>query len=225
MELDDAVTLILHARAETPATRAVLVALSGIDGSGKSHVAERLAQRLARRGCRVAGINVDGWLELPDRRFGETRPAEHFYEHGIRFHEMFARLVLPLRDRRMVRVEADLADATNAPTYRRHTYAFDAADIILLEGIFLLKRAFRAHYDLALWVECSFETALRRALARAQEGLTPEETVRDYEHIYFAAQRLHFARDDPRAAAVLVIDNERCSTDDSAICPPPTFLT
>jgi uridine kinase len=208
MELDNAVTLILRTRAVTPVTRATLVALSGIDGSGKSHVAERLDERLARSGRRVARVHVDGWLELPDRRFDEKRPAEHFYEHGVRFDEMFARLALPLRDRRAVKLEADLADATNAPAYRRHTYLFDDVDIVLLEGIFLLKRALRTHYDLALWVECSFETALRRALARSQEGLTPEQTMRDYERIYFAAQRLHFVRDDPRAAAALVIDND-----------------
>jgi uridine kinase len=208
MELDSAVTRILRIRDATPATRAVLVALSGIDGSGKGHVAERLIERLARVGGRVAAISVDDWLELPDRRFDENRPAEHFYERGIRFDEMFERLVLPLRDRRTVRLAADLADPTNAPSYRRHTYAFDDVDLILLEGIFLLKREFRAHYDLALWVECGFETALQRALARAQEGLTPEETIRDYTRIYFAAQRLHFARDDPRDSAALVIEND-----------------
>src|SRR5262249_8245333 len=139
MDLGAAVTLILRTRAETPATRAVLVALSGIDASGKSHVARLLVERLTRGGLRVAGIEVDDWLELPGRRFDEERPAEPFYERAIRFEEMFERLVLPLRDRRSARLDADLADATNAPTYRRHTYAFDDVDIILLEGIFLLK--------------------------------------------------------------------------------------
>ena len=31
--------------------------------------------------------------------------------------------------------------------------------VIVLEGIYLLKRAFVRHYDLSIWIECSFETA------------------------------------------------------------------
>jgi hypothetical protein len=37
--------------------------------------------------------------------------------------------------------------------------------------------------------------------------LPPDEIVRDYEAIYFPAQRIHLGRDDPRAAASIVIEN------------------
>jgi uridine kinase len=43
-----------------------------------------------------------------------------------------------------------------------------------------------------------FETVQERALARSQEGLPPEETLRDYETIYFPAEQIHLERDDPR---------------------------
>lgn len=79
---------------------------------------------------------------------------------------------------------------------------------MVLEGIYLLKRALRAHYDLSVWIECSFATALERALARQQEGLPPEDTVRAYQTIYFPAQEIHLARDDPRGAATLVVVND-----------------
>lgn len=86
--------------------------------------------------------------------------------------------------------------------------AGDGLDVVVLEGIFLLKPEFRRHYDVALWVECGFETALGRALARGQEGLSREETIRAYRTIYFPARELHLARDDPRSAATLVLDND-----------------
>jgi uridine kinase len=81
-------------------------------------------------------------------------------------------------------------------------------DVILLEGIFLLKKDYRHQYDLSIWIECSFETALQRAVARAQEGLPPAETVRAYESIYFPAQRLHFQLDAPMRAANMVLHND-----------------
>ena len=64
-----------------------------------------------------------------------------------------------------------------ATAYKRHTYHFQDVDVILLEGIFLLKREFQQSYDLSVWIDCTFETALERALQRAQEGLPPAQPL------------------------------------------------
>jgi uridine kinase len=207
VDLAAVVDRIVRARHSVPRARSVLVAISGIDGCGKGWVTARLVAALLARSLRTAAINVDGWLELPDRRFDPSNPAEHFYRHAIRFDEMFEQLALPLRDRRSVRVEADFTEET-ATEYRRHVYAYDDVDVIALDGIYLLKRELRAHYDLSLWIECGFDTALERAIARAQEGLPPEETIRAYRTIYFPAQRIHLERDDPRGAATLIVPND-----------------
>jgi uridine kinase len=198
---------IVRLRRLIPAGRAVLAAVSGIDGCGKGFVSRRIADALRACGLRTAVINIDGWLNLPHRRFSDTDPAEHFYRHAIRFDEMFAQLVLPLRAARSLRLEADCAEET-ATRYRKHRYAFDDVDVILLEGIYLLQRRLRAHYDCAVWILCSFDTALERAIARAQEGLPPAETVVAYRRIYFPAQQIHFARDQPQVAADMTIVND-----------------
>jgi uridine kinase len=203
-----AVTAIATARATVPASRALLVAISGIDGSGKGYVSERLAAALRRRGLQTVVLNVDGWLRPPAERFSDADPGRHFYRNALRFDEMFSRLVLPLRDQRGVRVTMDFVEETAAQT-RRQTYEFHEVDVILLEGIFLLKRELRAHYDLSIWIDCSFRTALARAIARAQEGLGPEATMRAYRSIYFPAQEQHLRLDRPRDAATMIIRNDR----------------
>jgi uridine kinase len=150
---------------------------------------------------------VDGWLNLPEVRFSRERPAERFYEKALRLDEMFEKLVLPLKQKRSVRLAADFTEET-ATSYRPHVYEYDDVDVIVLEGIYLFKREYREYFDLRLWIDCSFETALGRAIARAQEGLPPEETVSAYRTIYFPAQEIHFERDDPRGAAHLVLRND-----------------
>lgn len=207
VDVGTVVDQILSARESVPAERSVLAAISGIDGCGKGYATARIVDRLETKGVRVAVINVDGWLNLPSTRFGSSNRPEHFYLHAIRFEEMFAQLVLPLRDRRSVRVSADYAEET-ATEYRRHVYEFQDIDVIALQGIYLLKGAFVSHYDLSVWIDCSFDTALERAMSRAQEGLPPEETARAYRTIYFPAQEIHFLRDDPKAVATLIVDND-----------------
>jgi uridine kinase len=120
---------------------------------------------------------------------------------------MFQPLILPLKQNRRCHIEADFAEET-ATEYRPHVYHYEAVDIIILEGIYLLKRAYRHHFDLTFWTACSFETALERALRRAQEGLPPAETIRAYETIYFPAQRIHCERDHPQVAADFIIAND-----------------
>jgi uridine kinase len=120
---------------------------------------------------------------------------------------MFEQLALPLRDCRSLDLEMDYAEET-ARGYRRHRYEFCEVDVVLLEGIFLFKREFRNHFDLACWVKCSFETVLGRAILRGQEGLPPEQTVRAFETTYFPAQRIHFERDGPQTSADLIIVND-----------------
>jgi uridine kinase len=207
LDVDGMAAVVLAARSRVPRARSLLVAITGIDASGKGYAAARLHQALAARGLRPAILHADDWLELPSVRLGGPDPAALFYRRAIRFEAMFAQLVLPLRDRRAVRLEAERLTETST-AFARHTYIFEDVDVVLLEGIFLLQRALRHHYDLSFWIDCSFETALERALERRQEGLPLVETVRAYDTIYFPAQRLHLQSDAPRRAASTIFAND-----------------
>ena len=202
--IDPIVSEVLARRATLPPTQALLVGLSGIDGSGKGYVVRELVTALSSRGLKSEAINADGWLNLPDIRYDAVRPAENFYENALRLDALFSQLALPLRNNRRVEVCMEWVDET-ATTTRPFTYRFDDLDVVVLEGIYLIKRAYRPLLDLAVWIDCSWETALERALARGQEGLPPAETVRGYRTIFFPAQELHFERDDPRGTADLIV--------------------
>lgn len=208
LKVEDLAAVIASRQSRIAGYRSLLVGVSGIDGSGKGYVSARLAEALCRRRIHAAVINVDPWLRLPAERFDARRPAEHFYERGLRLEEMFEDVVLPLKARRSVDVTIDAADATNASTYHPLRFEYDKVDVIILDGIFLFKRELRHWLDVSIWVDCSFETALDRALRRNQENLPPELIVRDYHSIYFPAQRIHFMRDNPQSFAELVICND-----------------
>jgi uridine kinase len=205
--IDEMIRTILERRASVPDTRSLLVGISGIDGSGKGYLAAQLEAHLALHAVTAAILNVDGWLNLPEKRLDRTAPAENFYQNAIRFDDFFAQLVLPLKDRRSVYLVADFTEET-ASRYRKHIYDFKDVSVVLVEGIFLFKPQYRKHFDLTIWIECSFATALVRAIARAQEGLSPANTIAAYETFYFPAQRIHLAQDKPRENADLIFEND-----------------
>jgi uridine kinase len=198
---------IVSARLALSPHRALLVGISGIDGSGKTFVAKKLDKQLREDGWNVAALSADDWHNLANIRDNPNNPVEHFYEHALRLAEMFEQLVIPLRDRFTIDLKANHCDA-KAIGFRKKRYQFSDIDIVLLEGIFLFKSAYRSHFDVKVWIECSFTTALQRAIIRRQEGLPSAETKQAFEARYFPAQRLHFERDRPREYADVVFDND-----------------
>ena len=72
--------------------RARLIAISGIDSSGKGYTACSLAGALRSEGASVALIGIDGWLNLPTVRFSTTQPGQHFYQNAFFRRDVFRSL-------------------------------------------------------------------------------------------------------------------------------------
>src|SRR5437867_6086054 len=162
-DVESAVGEILRRRASTDSGTSVLAGVSGIDASGKGFVTNRIIEHLLKRDIRAVGLHGDGWLNLPHRRFNPDNPGPHFYENALRLADMFEEWVLPLKRERSHDGVMDFVEET-ADIYRKESYTFKDVDVIVLECIFLFKRRFRRHFDLAIWIGCSFETALERAI-------------------------------------------------------------
>ena len=133
---------IIEKREALSPQRSLLVAVSGIDASGKGFITQQLAERLRKAGWNVAVISADDWLNLPKVCVNSDNYAEHFYEHAIRFDEMFKQLIMPLKRNRGISLTADCADA-RATAFRKERYDFRNIDVVLLEGIFLFKSTYR----------------------------------------------------------------------------------
>lgn len=211
MNIDQVTEIITSRRQELSTKDSLLVALSGIDGSGKSTMAQQVVERLRSQGLNAALIGLDAWHHPPEKRFNKDAPAQHFYNHAFRFDELFEILINPLRHNRSTHITVELTRLPENDLYP-HSYDLDEVDVIILEGIFLFKKELRKNHDLAFWVECSFETALRRALLRNQEGLSQEEIIRDYRTIYFPAQRIHLTRDEPKSNVNGIVENDELAS-------------
>ena len=80
--------------------------------------------------------------------------------------------------------------------------------IVLVEGCFLFTPSHEDAFDLRVWIEVPIAVALERALGRPRdlERMGGPDGVRArYESRYFAGQRLHLARDEPRQRADVVL--------------------
>ena len=197
-------TIIQKSRLQSP----YIVGVSGIDGSGKGYISEKLHAQISAAGLSCSLIGIDGWLQPPSKRFSECDPGRYFYQYGFRFDEMQQQLFEPLRRSGKVDFVAKHTDPTDAEERVDYHYQISRPDVIIFEGIFLLQDRFT--FDYSVWIECSYKTALARALERNQENLSEARIRSDYHTIYFAAQRIHIETDNPRGRCDFILLNDDC---------------
>lgn len=210
MNLDpfnDLVQNILHRKEQFSGSRLFTVGLSGIDGAGKGYTARRLQMALEQKGLSVAHITIDPWQQPLALRLNKADPALTVYENIFRWDDFFNELIIPLQTHKSIFL-VTTGIRTDADEYYPLVYDYPAPDLIILEGILLFKSGYLPFYDVKIWIQCSFETALQRALDRNTENLEPGQLFHDYEIYYHAAQRLHFRRDKPWEKADIIFNND-----------------
>jgi Chaperone of endosialidase len=144
--LDKLAPIVAHMARTSRGMQPKVLAISGIDGSGKSHIAAGLEARLKASGIRTAVIGVDLWHTSRAERFAPLDSARVFYEHAFRWPEFFSALVDPLVRLRSFDRELEVRRLEDDSLYSKR-YQFSEIEIVLIEGIFLLRREYVDRYD------------------------------------------------------------------------------
>jgi uridine kinase len=188
------------------AAQPLRVAIDGPDAAGKSTLAAELAAVLA--GAIV--VSIDGFHRPSGvRRRRGSLSAEGYYEDAYDYDAVVESVLAPLGPGGSRRYRTAVFDLrTDAAVDRPELLAADGA-VLLFEGVFLLRRRLRDHWDLSVFVDVSPDEALRRALVRDVDLFGDPDLIRErYRLRYQPAQRLYRADADPIAHADVVIDND-----------------
>lgn len=191
--------------------RRALVAIDGLDGAGKTVLAEELVE-LAAEGPSgsgddrpVASMSIDGFHHPRAVRYARGRGPDSFFHDSYDYGAFVRSVVTPFRDGAPIvpaawDVEADVpaAPARLVPPPRC---------VLLVEGIFLHRPELRTHWDASVWLEVPFEISVPRGNVRLP-GRYDSNPEADVNHRYVGGQRLYLAECKPWGRANWIIDNE-----------------
>lgn len=181
-----------------------LVALDGVDGSGKTTFVAALAAAIAPRRP-VLVVHADDFLRPAAVRhsLGRASPEGfwlHSYDHvsladcvldpmGVDGDGWFvSRAFDPGADRAVERVREPSAPET----------------VTIVEGLFLHRRELRGRWDASVFLDVPFEVSVGRLHVR--DG-TPPDPQHPAMRRYVGGQRLYFADSRPWERATVVVDN------------------
>jgi uridine kinase len=182
----------------------VRVGIDGVDGAGKTTLADRLGETLQRRGLAAIRASIDGFHNPRAVRYARGRDsAEGFYRDSFDV-AMFRRELLdplgPGGSGRYRRAAFDhRTDAAVPPQYE------DAAPgaILVVDGIFLHRPELRDCWDFSVFLDVPFSQSFLRMAARDGSDPSPEAVANQR---YRGGQLLYLAECDPRIAATVLID-------------------
>jgi uridine kinase len=199
--------------------RAVRVGVDGVDGAGKTVLADDLASVLERRGQPVVRVSIDGFHHPRALRYRRGRRSpEGFYRDSYDLDALRRHVLAPLGpggDGWYVPAVHDVE--RDVPLELDPRRAPDDA-VLLLDGLFLHRPELVSHWDLSVLVAAPFEVTFARMAAR--DGCPADPAHADNQR-YVDGQRLYFAEADPEGRADVVIDNTDPARPQLRRHPPP----
>lgn len=203
---DELTRHILARRHPEPIMR---VGIDGVDGAGKTHLADRLAAHLRERGLAVVRASVDGFHHPRRARYQRGRDSpEGFYRDSYDYDALHDALLEPLapggsRRYRTATFDHRADEPVDVPVQEAPPGA-----ILILDGIFLHRPELCEVWDLSVSLRVSFATSVPRGNARFPELELSDDPTHADNRRYVEGQRLYMRERDPEARADVVVDYE-----------------
>lgn len=160
---------------------ALIIAISGASGSGKSLFTENLIKDESLGGQAVQVLREDHYYRAQDHLPMEER-AKNNYDHPNAFeHELLREHIEALRNGQSIEYPHY---CYQTHTRLKHTETLNSAPIIILEGIMLLTmRDLLPLYDVKVFIDTPLDICLMRRMMRdvKERGRTMESVAEQYE--------------------------------------------
>ena len=159
-----------------------LIALSGPDCAGKSTLAVDVREQLNRLGLDITLLSIDAFLIPRSLRTSNASEPIAYFENAFDY--------------------AALGQTLETTKSGSSSVSSNSPEIVLVEGVFLLRSELRHWWDLTIWIDVDTSVIMDRALKRDKDYFGDEGTVRHvYQNRCLPAQGYHIRRDLPKQSA------------------------
>jgi uridine kinase len=186
--------------------RRIRVAIDGVDGAGKTTLADALAPLVAAKGRPVIRASVDDFHNPQNFRYARGRYSPDGFYLDSYDYDAFRRLLLdPLSPSGSGRYAAKRFDLDNDRPFDLEWRETAPVAALIVDGIFLHRPELRPCWDLSIFLKVDFDVSLPRGAARGQnfDAIDPNSPP----HLrYVGGQKRYLAECAPEQQADIVID-------------------
>ena len=185
------------------------VGIDGVDGAGKTFLADELSQVLPS--VEVVRASIDSFHNPRAVRYQRGREsAEGYYRDSFNLDLATRFLLQPLGPDGSLEYRTAAFDhrtdaAVDSPLRQAPKNA-----VLLMDGVFLFRPELVNYWDLKIFLDADFGSTVPRAVQRDvvnSGGKSVEEITARYQMRYVEGQKLYFREAHPKEVADIVIDN------------------
>jgi uridine kinase len=186
--------------------RRIRVAIDGVDGAGKTTLANALAPLVAAKGRPAIRASVDDFHNPQRVRYARGRYSPDGFYLDSYDYDAFRRLLLdplgPDGSGEYIAKRYDLAHDKPFDLDPQHAAPTAA---LIVDGIFLHRPELRSCWDLSIFLKVGFDASLPRGAARGPsfDAIDPDSAA---HRRYVGGQRRYLAECAPERQADIVID-------------------
>ena len=189
-----------------PDDRPFIMGIDGTSGSGKTTVCDQISSVLSRMGYRVKQIRFDDfWSASDDSKAMRFNPERQLIGSDYRWQKLRDEILIPLREGNPVHCVVNDESVVNDRFCAVKVVTYDASiadyDVILVEGVFVVRDELRKYYDYSVYKRTPQKTSFERALKR--EG---EYMVRWHEQYWRHEEALYVEKQQPHTKVDWLID-------------------
>jgi uridine kinase len=188
----------------------VRVAIDGVGVSGKTVLADELADSLTSLGRKVIRASIDGFHRPRALRYqrGSDSP-EGYLDDSFDYEAVRSCLLASLGPGGSGRYRTAVFDFRTESPVESVERSAEPGAVLLFDGVFILREELRPFWDFSVFVDTGFDVTLARALHRDLSLFGSERAVRErYERRYIPGERLYLERCRPLDHADAVVRND-----------------
>lgn len=191
-----------------------VLAINGIDGSGKTFLCDQLEDQLNQKSYDVCRLSVDNFHNPKSIRYQHENQAEAYFLDSINFELFKQKALIPIYESsgfpKKIQVKGHNLETDQEEIVFQE---ISKNTVILAEGVFLFKADLLPYYDLKIFLDVAFDTIIERVKVRDLKTLKTEDAiVKRYLEKYIPGQQLYFDEAGPLEIADIVIDNNDYSS-------------
>jgi uridine kinase len=179
------------------------VGIDGVDGAGKTTLADALAGTFRAAAIPVIRASVDGFHHPRAIRYRLGRDSpEGFFRDSYDYAALQRSLLDPLSPGGNLRYRTAVFDHRSDRPVETTEERAEPGSVLIVDGIFLHRPELGRYWDFSVFLDVRFEVSIPRG---AQRGEGSADPLAPENHRYVEGQRLYLRECDPKAHATVVV--------------------
>ena len=185
--------------------RNVLVAIDGVDGAGKTTLADAIAPRVADRGRAVIRASVDDFHHPRAVRYTRGRYSPDGFYLDSYDYDSFRKLLLdPLSPDGSGEYVARRFDLDSDRPFDLVKQRAEPASALIIDGIFLHRPELRSYWDLSIFLKVDFTVSVPRGAQRSTD-FGASDPASPSNQRYVGGQQRYLGECEPEQRTDIVI--------------------